>query len=154
MNTVTWLLLSATVVASPLQNSTPPSVKIGKRYGSHADGYSVAGYAHDQAAAKRYATDFAREHNLKPEAQERIAKARLVELRTRHYPHTWSQQQKMRLYRKEMLSLDRLVKERDAYDPVAHAPHPFTDKFLEWQAEQKKIAKQEKRNAAKSKTGP
>ena len=85
----------------------PPPVKIGKKYGSHADAYTAKAYTADQAKAKRYAADFAREHNLKPDAQERIAKARLVELRTSKYPRGWTQQHKMQLYRKELIAVQR-----------------------------------------------
>jgi len=145
--------LSATALAAPKPRiprpPAPPTIKIAKSYGvtgRDAD-YSAKAYRLDQAKAKRYAADFAREHNLKPAAQERIAKARVVELRTRDYPRRWSQQQKMRLYKKELIAVQRAQKKLDDYDPVASAPHSFTDKFLAWEKEQKKLANQERRAA-------
>jgi len=130
---IAWLVLSTTALAAPKPRipkpPAPPPIKIAKTYGvtgREAD-YSAKAYRLDQAKAKRYAADFASEHNLKPEAQERIAKARVVELRTRDYPRRWSQQQKMRLYKKELIAVQRAQKKIDDYDPVANAPHPFTD---------------------------
>ncbi len=139
---IACLWFSAAAFAAPLGT---PAVPVPE----YAKGYPPRAYAADQRKAKRYAADFTREHNLKPDAQERIAKARLVELRTNKYPRNWSQQQKMRLYRKELIAVQRAKAKADAHDPVTNAPHPFTDKFVEWEKEQKKIARQEKREAGK-----